>query len=239
MLKEFTVQKKLDIKALQEFNEELEIILGKLDFGNIFEQGGYSVEEYKELLSSFIEGQRGKKEDVGRTLKDSWSIVNNSDGMDGDARVEFNFKPTYLVTAILSRTLCDYPLIAISIPGYGNALKHGMKYCSLRQLYGHGYEAFSGAAEALTILSRGKVPYLLEKNKEFCPNLYNAIVKVTEEMKEAINTDKTIDGWGNDLQEEFSSALETLYIRNDRESYEAALNTDENSELYSEEDLLW
>ncbi len=236
MIKSFTPLEVHDINALEQFNRDLEMILEDLDAGLINLKEQQAKNEFYTLIKSFVMGQRGS---LGRTKKGSWSIAPNDDGMDADNRVDYIFKPTYLVTAILSRTLCEFPLFAVSIPFYGKALRKGMLFCSYRSLYGHGYERDQGAAEALTILSMGKIPWLLEKNPSFCPELHMAIKHVSIEMQERLELGLAFGPWGEDLQDTFNAALETLYIKNDKEMYETIKHTSKDSELVGEEALLW
>jgi hypothetical protein len=58
-------------------------------------------------------------------------------------------------------------------------------------------------------------------------------------MKSKLRANDAIGLWGENLQDDFSSALETLYIKNDKEFYETIKSTDKDSELLNEEDLLW
>jgi len=236
MLRSFESQKDLDIEALIAFNDELRGILLDIDSGEIFATSRYSEDEFQELLASFVANQR---DSLGRTKPGSWSIVPDDRGMDSDARVEFIFTPTYLVTAIMTRVLCDYPSLTEHIPNYKEALKRGMLFCSYRRLYGHGYDALKGAAEALTILSMGKIPQVLEQERQLCPELYRSIVEVTKEMENSLSEGSASGMWGESLQGEFSSSLETLYIMNDKKTMEAIANIGEDSELLSEEDLPW
>ena len=180
MLKEFSVLSNVNTSALFSFNESLQSILKALDKNTIFSDNYYSYDSYRILLKSFIDGQR---DFIGQIKPGSWSIVPNDKGMDSDARVEFVFIPTYLVTAILSRTLCEYPLLAISIPGYSDALHKGMMFCSYRHLRGHGYDAISGMIDSLKILSMGKVPWLLEHYPNFCPELYKDLIEAEKIVK--------------------------------------------------------
>lgn len=236
MILEFKPIDVIDIGALAKFNYELRRILECLDDDTLFSEKVYSQDEFTTLLKSFVEGQRGT---LGRTKEGSWSIVPNDKGMPTDARVDFIFQPTYLVTAILSRVMIDYPEIADSIPNYAVALKKGMLFCSYRNLRGHGYEADKGAAEALTILSMGKVPLLLERDKSLSPELFEAIQNVTKDMQERLKANTAKGMWGEDLQEDFSSALETFYIKNDKEMYETIMSTDKNSTFIKEDELKW
>ncbi len=236
MLRRFKPLRVVDVQAFDKFNQDLYDVLDELDAGNIFSKETYSVSMFKHFLESLVTGQR---ESLGRTKPGSWSIVPNDDYMDSDARVEYIFTPTYLVTAILGRTLCEYPILVLTIPGYEQALKQGMLFCSYRKLTGHGYDMERGMAKALSILALGKIPWLLERHKYFCPELYQAICLATKQMKEMLDIGNAKDAWGGDLQEDFNDALVTLSIKNDKELYETIKTTDENSELFDEEDLKW
>ena len=121
MLEEFLPFSEVNIKAFEDFNIQLKEILEKLDENTIFDN--YSEESYKRLIVSFVNNQRSS---LGRTKPGSWSIVPNDEGMDSDIRVDFIFVPTYLVTAILSRTLCDFPHLVESISNYKDALKNSI-----------------------------------------------------------------------------------------------------------------
>ena len=236
MLKTFRVLKEVNIDEMENFNRDLDNFLSDLDSGCIFDNNTYSQTEFKALLESFVVGQR---DSLGRTKKGSWSIAPDDDGMPSDARVDFIFKPTYLVTAILTRALCDYPNIANSIPNFENALKKGMAFCSYRDLGGAGYDFEKGQIEALTILSMGKVPWFLDKHKEFCPKLLQVIIQVSHEMVKKLNLGTTTTIWGENLKEQFSSALETLYVKGDKEMYASIMSTGNDTQLFNEEDLPW
>jgi len=235
MLFEFKPIDTINIDVFEDFNNELKSVLESIDDETLFSDNHYTQDEFTALLQSFVEGQRGS---LGRTKEGSWSIAPNDDYMPTDCRVAYIFQPTYLVTAILSRVKIDFPEIARSIPRYDVALKKGLLFCSYRGLYGHGYEADEEAAEALTILSVGKVPLLLESDRNLCPELLEAIQNVTKSFQYRLMTNTT-GSWGGNLQESFSSALETFYIKNDKEMYETIKSTDKNSAFIKEKDLKW
>ena len=126
-------------------------------------------EDFANLLTSFVEGQRGTFANIG--VAGSWGLVDCKEGISSDARVDFVFMSTYIITAILARTYLDYPEMSNSIPRYKDALITGLNFCSLRGLQGHGYEGEDGRVEALKILNMGHVPELLEKNPTWCNKL--------------------------------------------------------------------
>lgn len=211
MLEEFIPLRKVDIQSFIKFNNQLKEILDRLDKNTIFEENFYSEESYKKLIKSFVTNQRGS---LGNTTFGSWSLVPNDKQMDSESRVDFIFMPTYLVTAILSRTLCDFPFLVESIPDYKDALKKGLLFCSYRNLEGHGYDSDSGAAEALKILSVGKVPFILEQDKDLCPPLYKVIKDVSQYIQHRIEINTAYSPWEISLQEEFRTALNALHTKN-------------------------
>ena len=173
-------------------------------------------------LTSLVEGRRGS---VGRTMPGSWAVVPDDDGMPSDARVEFIFTPTYIATATLTRCLCDFPLTAMAIPGYLEALHTGMVFCAARDLQGHGYDAIDGAIDSLGILSRGKVPWLLSRQPEFCPELKAAIDEAATYMARSLAKGTATGAWGEDYADGFTSVIELLRVTNDLD-YMLAAETD-------------
>lgn len=134
-------------------------------------------------------------------------------GMDSDARVDVIFRPTYIGAATPSRALCDYPLIALSLPGYSDALHAGLVFCTYRNLRGHGFDADGGMIDALHILFLGKVPSLLSHHPDFCPDLKRTLDEVAADLKARLETGQMAGMWGEDYSEGFRFALETLRPR--------------------------
>lgn len=157
------------IHDMFEYRDELMNVLRALDNNTLFNESTNAKEDFTNLLTSFVEGQRGTFANIA--VAGSWGLVDCKEGIPSDARVDFVFMPTYIITAILARTYLDYPEIANSIPRYKGALIAGFNFCSLRGLQGHGYEGEDGRVEALKILNMGHVPELLEKNPAWCNEL--------------------------------------------------------------------
>jgi hypothetical protein len=155
MLKNFKPFKQVDTGAMLSYVESMEEVVEALDERLIPDATTYTLEDLSSYVQSLVAAQR-------RTLSfvkpGCWCVVSGDDGMPGDARVDCVFRPTYAAVATLSRTLCDYPVIAVRTRRFLLTLKQGMKFATYRGLAGHGYEADQGAIDALRILSLGKVP---------------------------------------------------------------------------------
>ena len=132
-------------------------------------------------------------------------------------RVEFIFAPTYIATATLARCLCDHRETALAIFGYREAMQTGMLFCTSRNLLGHGYGATAGAIAALSILSLGKVPWLLHRHPEFCPELKASVDEAAAYTARCLAEGSAAGPWGEDYTEAFASVLESLRARNDLE----------------------
>jgi hypothetical protein len=211
LIKKFQFLDSVDTENIQKIIGDMYDLLLALDEGRIPNTSDYSHEDLRAYLESLIKGQR---KSLGSTKSGSWSVAPNDEGMPADARVEFIFRPTYIATATLSRVLCDYPLIALSLSLYRIALHRGLKFCTHRKLQGHGYDGDMGMIDAFSILSLGKVPWLLNRHPDFCPELEDIISAAAADMKVRLETGKTTGPWGTDFSEGFRSALETLRLKN-------------------------
>ena len=212
MIKRFQQRDVGDHQGVPDIIASMKELLDALDGGTIPNDTDYSLDDLAGYLTSLVEGRRGS---VGRTMPGSWAVVPDDDGMPSDARVELIFTPTYIATATLTRCLCDLPLTALAIPGYREALRTGMLFCASRNLQGHGYDATDGVIDALGILSRGKVPWLLHRHPDFCPELKAAIDEAVTYMARSLAEGTATGAWGEDYTDGFTAVLETLRVTND------------------------
>lgn len=171
----------------------------------------YSMDDLESYFSSLVVGQNKAPQSPAFG---SWRITTGDDRLPSDFRVDFIYRPTYIATATLSIGLFEHPLTTILMPGYLEALINGLQFCAGRGLKGHGYDAAKGAADAVKILSLGKVPLLLNQNPDYCPTLKRALETTTNYMKNRLSSGEFRSCWGEDQSGDFISALE---------SFEAAL----------------
>lgn len=236
MITRFKYLDHVDIEAMFDLIDGMMEVLVSLDEGLIPIEQDYTLNHLHSYLQSLVDGQR---DSLGRTKAGSWGVAPDDDGMDSDARVDFIFRPTYIATATLSRALCEYPLVALAIKGYKEALMSGMLFCSYRRLQGHGYEADKGAIDALRILSIGKVPWLLHRHPDACPELKAAINDVANDMAKRLLSGTAVGMWGEDYSEGFRSAVETLRLKNDPDFMASLEEARRNPETVSKDELPW
>jgi len=236
MLKYFEPFKQVDTGAMLSYVESMEEVVEALDERLIPDATTYTLEDLSSYVQSLVAAQRRK---LSFVKPGCWCVVSGDDGMPGDARVDFVFRPTYAAVATLSRTLCDYPVIAVRTRRFLLTLKQGMKFATYRGLAGHGYEADQGAIDALRILSLGKVPLLLQRHPELCPPLAKIIREVAESMQERLSTNSAVGVWGEDLSEGFRQAIETMRLVNDPEFMRSILEARHDSSVISRKDWKW
>jgi len=187
-------------------------------------------------LNSLIDGQRDKL--TGGTKSGSWCVAPD-DLMDSDARIDFIFKPTYLAVATLSIAKINYPLITNSIANYDEKLKNGLKFCTYRNLQGHGYDSIIQMIDAYKILSMGKVPLLLYRNPELSMDLKKVLDDVANTIALKLVNNDAIGAWGEDYSEGFSGAIETMILLNDEYCKNVFKNTLNDDYSIKKDQLKW
>ena len=211
MIKRFQECDVGDPQGMPGISASMKELLAALDEGAVPNVADYSLDDLAGYLTSLVVGQLAS---LGRTMPGSWAVSPDDGGLDTEARVAFIFTPTYIATATLARCLCDYPLTALAIPGYREALQTGMLFCAARNLQGHGYDDIQGAIDALGILSMGKVPWLLERQPDFCPELKSSIDDAARYMARCLHDATATGAWGEDYIDGFTSVVESLRVRN-------------------------
>ena len=236
LLKYFEPFKQVDTGAMLSYVEAMEEVVEALDERLIPDAKTYTLDDLSSYVKSLVAAQRRK---LSFVKPGCWCVVSGDDGMPGDARVDFVFRPTYAAVATLSRILCDYPVLAVRTPRFLLALKQGMKFATYRGLAGHGYEADPGAIHALRILSLGKVPLLLQQHPELCPSLAMIIREVAESMQERLTTHSAVGIWGEDLSEGFRQAIETMRLVNDPEFMRTISEARQDRSVIPRKDWTW
>lgn len=146
----------------------------------------------------------------GRSIRGSWSVAPDDDGVPTNARVDFILTPTYLMAAILSKVLQRHPETAIQVGGPATALRGGLFFCTLCKLQGHGYDGTDGLLAAVEILGRGEVPRLLARCPELCPEMAELLRQVSADLNSQLGDGATTGTWGEDYAGRMRSAVEVL-----------------------------
>ena len=99
-----------------------------------------------------------------------WTPADTIDGMPGDARAEFLYRPTYFAACILKQAYAteENPHVRKQ---FETALSQAMHACLGRGFSGHGYEADEGFNDTMEIFEKAEMYSFVEKypdiNREF------------------------------------------------------------------------
>jgi hypothetical protein len=236
MLNHFVPFTQVDTSRMLAYVDSMEEIVEALDEGVIPNNADYTLDDLAAYIRSLVEGQRQTESFV---KPGCWCVVTLDDFMPSDARVDFVFRPTYAAVATLSRTLFDYPVIALRTKRFLSTLKNGLVFATHRALAGHGFDADQGAIDALRILSMGKVPLLLDRHPKLCPALHRIILGVAKEMQRRLDTGTAVGVWGEDLAAGFRSAIETLQFVNNQAFMQSIAEAKQDPELIKRTEWKW
>jgi len=206
MLTTFDIPSKGSIEELYRVKQQLYDFLNTL-VSNKIPENDFMRTELRETVKELIKKQRT---DLKHPRSMSWCLPEDDRNMPSDARVDFMYEPTYIVVAILTYVKVHYPVVVEPIGGYDGVLKKGMRFSTMRNLSGHGYESLDGTAEAVRIFGLGGVPAFLEEHKLYCYELYRLLKNLYRTIVDNLILGRTVAGWNKDYKEEMEQMADTL-----------------------------
>ena len=208
MLTTFDIPVKGSIEDLYRTKQQLYDFLNTL-ITNKIPENDFMLNELRETVKDLMKRQRTSLKHP-RNL--SWCLPEDDSGMCSEARVDFMYEPTYIVVSIMTYVKVHYPAVVESIGGYDGVLKKGMRFSTMRNLSGHGYESLDGTAEAVRIFDLGGVPAFLEENKFFCFDLYRLLKNIYRNIVHNLARGTTIAGWNKDYKKEMEAIADKLSV---------------------------
>ena len=208
MLTTFDIPVKGSIEDLYRTKQQLYDFLNTL-ITNKIPENDFMLNELRETMKDLMKRQRT---DLKHPRNLSWCLPEDDSGMCSEARVDFMYEPTYIVVSIMTYVKVHYPDVVESIGGYDGVLKKGMRFSTMRNLSGHGYESLDGTAEAVRIFDLGGVPAFLEENKFFCFDLYRLLKNIYRNIVHNLARGTTIAGWNKDYKKEMEAIADKLSV---------------------------
>ena len=208
MLTTFDIPLKGSIEDLYRTKQQLYDFLNTL-IANKIPENDFMLNELRETMKDLMKRQRT---DLKHPRNLSWCLPEDDSGMCSEARVDFMYEPTYIVVSIMTYVKVHYPAVVESIGGYDGVLKKGMRFSTMRNLSGHGYESLDGTAEAVRIFDLGGVPAFLEENKFFCFDLYRLLKNIYRNIVHNLARGTTIAGWNKDYKKEMEAIADKLSV---------------------------
>jgi gamma-glutamylcyclotransferase (GGCT)/AIG2-like uncharacterized protein YtfP len=194
---------------------EFKRFIGEVDTRNM---AAY-LEEFKDALDTLNEDTYAHQDTrslVASLINDQdqdgfWGMIESPE-VDGDARLEFWYKPTYIATAYLLK----YWLLSLdrekTIEGLERILAKGLKASTGRGFNGHGHDDMEGRIEAVAIFKAGGVISLLEQQPNLCPEFTTVFQGVIEGLRNSQETNQTRGDWGEEYRDRILEALKGFPI---------------------------
>jgi len=165
-------------------------------------EGSVSKEEAYEFVTASI-GQQIEIHEKGGF----WGLVNPKE-TPSDARVRYFYMPTYLMTAILMKTVLVFPEVETQVVGFHEALEKGLKASCGRKLQGSGLDAEEGMCKALEVFMDGGLVSFLQRYRDYCEEFNLLVEGIIEAMSVSLKAGKVIVGMGADYTSEYESVVE-------------------------------
>ena len=123
-----------------------------------------------------------------------------------DARVDFCYIPTYICTAILMKAYMTDPDAFTLREKSG--LINGLKMSCVRNLRGHGFEAFKGQIETLNIFMKAGLNEFMDLHSDLCPEFSVMINSIISKFHEMEYLGDFLGPWGESYENEIRAINE-------------------------------
>lgn len=123
----------------------------------------------------------------------SFSLVTDY-RIDGDCRVEYVYRPSYVCCQLLMAAL----LAGNATPGLHHALGAGLTFCTGRKLMGHGFDDLRQQLEDMADFVRAGLPRYLSSDLGVNPVFREMIAGILDSYEERLERCDTFGPWGED-----------------------------------------
>ena len=183
-----------DIKRWANINRELENTLEEIKNGKVQES------ELKIYLIKAVHDANVREEE-----KMAFWEYDSSDSMPSDARCEFVYKPTYLMTLIMVNIVSQYPEI-MNLSGVEETLRYALNACTGCDLRGHGYESYDVLCENVLLFMKSGIVEFMKAwplfSIRFESAFRNALNEIEKNNRAGNNTDFAWDANCKEIQDE-------------------------------------
>lgn len=179
---------------------ELSKMIG--DLGEFLDENpDFKNKEWRENLNAIVDFQ---------DLDGSFKLF-ASYNIPGDARVDFCYVPTYICTAILMKAwLLEGDAFTLREK---SALQKGLKMSCVRNLRGHGYDAFKQQIEALNLFMKAGLNEFMDLYFDFCPEFNEMIKGIITQFEDRQSQGKFTGSWGESYENEIRQINEYFSTR--------------------------
>ena len=161
----------------------------------VIRNGGCRKEEMEIFLLKAV-----RDADVSESRDTVFWAYDDPASMPADARCEFVYRPTYLMTLAMVGIVNRYPEL-MNLCGVEELLCYSLNACAGRDLQGHGYDAYEELCDnVLLFLENGIVKFMKDWplfSVRFEEVFRNALNRIERDYRAG----KHGEGWGSDRKE--------------------------------------
>lgn len=119
--------------------------------------------------------------------------------MPSDARCEFVYLPTYLMTLTLVNAILNYPMLYYML-GVEEIVRKALKACTGRGLQGHGYEGRSEQHYNLKLFLKSNILEFIRRYPDTSNEFSHMLDEIMKGLEWAYENGDTTGTWGEDYK---------------------------------------
>ncbi len=216
MIKHYQQNTQWDSDKQRKLITDMEALLKSFAEHQIPNEDSYTLDELVQYVNSLVTSIAHKPSGV---IYSCWSVMPVETIADRDARVDFIFMPSHIVTATLSLFQQRFADIAQTIESFDQALRDAYRFSAITKLQGAGYDSVSHQIHAIDILTLGNLPATINSNPLLSVPLAVALYEAKLTLMEKIHLGQTRAGFGRtDYTAELKRMIEQLSASIDDES---------------------
>ncbi len=208
MIKHYQQNDQWDTDKQHKLITDMESLLKALSDNSIPNENDYSIDDLIHYITSLVNGIAHKPSGV---IYSCWSVMPVETIADRNARVDFIFMPSHIVTATLSLFQQRFPDNAQTIEGFASALTDAYRFSAITKFQGAGYDSINHQIRVIDILTIGNVPNTINDNPLLSVSMTVALYEAKLTLMEKIHLGQTRAGFGRtDYIAEFKRMIELL-----------------------------
>ncbi len=193
---------KRDLKEIDNWNNITMDMENQLDE---IQTGRFTPEEAKEFMLKAI-SDASVNEEKKMALWD----FDNPASMPADARCDYVYRPTYLMTLTLITILNEYPEL-MKISGAEETLRFALNGCAGRDLCGSGYEAYEELCRNVLLVSKDGYIRVMRFWPLFSINFEGVYRNALNQIEYDYRAGKHAETWGRNCKEMQKEIIEIRY----------------------------
>ena len=154
--------------------------------------GVYSEDELRSFITQAIHDARSTGSGI------FWGF-DDPQTMPGDARCDFFYRPTYIMTLTLVNAVLQFPRL-LNLPECGETLHEALVGCTGRGLAGHGYDSQAELFYNLKLFLHGNILAFISAYPDLSREFSMMLNEILSDVKNAYKRGEHVGDWNQDFK---------------------------------------